>query len=142
MGSFEYGCLWRQHPAGCTSAPSLLFYFKLLCTISFSSFLPFPSAHFRLSPVSLCYFALSSSVSQWFLLLSADSWCVSVLCVWGGLTLWEARRIVINVCDHNGDCGGSGETTHLSCHVCCLDDQLITILCFTVQICHRCHDDP
>lgn len=62
--------------------------------------------------------------------------------VWETLTLLEAWWVVINICDHYGHRGGAGETAHLSCHVCCLDDQLITILRFTVQIRHCCHDDP
>lgn len=57
------------------------------------------------------------------------------------LTLGEARRVVVNVCDHDGHRGGARETAHLSCHVCCLDDQLVTILRLTVQICHRRPDD-
>lgn len=134
-----------KHPVGCTSAHSSLFHSS--SPISHVPFLQFLSFSFFL-PVFQAFanFSLAFSpilpINQWFCLLSAMV-CVCVcVSVGGGLTLWEARRIVINVCDHNGDCGGSRETTHLSCHVCCLDDQLITILCFTVQICHRCHDDP
>lgn len=58
------------------------------------------------------------------------------------LTLREAWRVVINVRDHYGHCGGAGETAHLPCHVGRLDDQLVTILGLAVQICHSCHYDP
>ncbi len=55
---------------------------------------------------------------------------------WSTLTLREAWRVVINIRDHYGHCGGTGEAAHLACHICCLDNQLIAVLRLPIQIRH------
>lgn len=53
-----------------------------------------------------------------------------------GLTLREAWRVVVDVGDHNGDGGGSGQPPQLPGHVCGTDHHLVAVLCLTVQVCH------
>lgn len=53
-----------------------------------------------------------------------------------GLTLREAWWVVVDISDHDGDCGGSREAPQLSCHVCSTDHHLIAVLSLAVQVCH------
>lgn len=53
-----------------------------------------------------------------------------------GLTLREARRVVVDIGDHDGDGGGSGQAPQLPGHVCGTDHHLIAVLCLAVQVCH------
>lgn len=53
-----------------------------------------------------------------------------------GLTLREAWWVVIDISDHDGDCGGSRQATQLSCHVCGTDHHLVAVLSLAVQVCH------
>lgn len=53
-----------------------------------------------------------------------------------GLTLREAWRVVIDIGDYDGDCGGSRQATQLSCHVRCTDHHLVPVLRLTVQVSH------
>lgn len=57
-----------------------------------------------------------------------------------GLTLREAWWVVVDISDHDGDCGGSGQATQLSGHVCCTDHHLVPVLRLTVQVSHSCPD--
>lgn len=53
----------------------------------------------------------------------------------------EARRVVVDVRQRDGDGGGAGEAAHLAHHVFGLDDQNVLVPRLAVHVGQSCSDD-
>lgn len=57
------------------------------------------------------------------------------------LTVSEPRRVVVDICERDGDGGGAGESAHLAHHVFGLDDKHVLVSRLPVHVGQSCSDD-